>query len=60
VSRHYYGDRGRAERTPGSHDALIAASAIGVAAAAVGLIVSAGLLDGLIFAGHVPTLRHRP
>lgn len=55
----HYGDRGRAERTPGSHDALIAAWVIGVATAAVGLVMAAGLVDGVVFAGHAPSLRHQ-
>jgi len=57
---HHYGDRGRAERMPGSHDALIAACAVAAVAAAVGLVIGAGLLDGVIFAGHAPSLRHQP
>jgi hypothetical protein len=57
---HHYGHRDRAERTPGSHDAFIAGCAIAILGAGCGLVVVAGLLDGLIFAGRVPPLRHRP
>lgn len=56
---HRYGDRGRAERIPGSHDALVAAWVVGVASAAVGLVISAGVVDGVVFAGHAPSLRHQ-
>jgi type IV secretion system protein VirD4 len=55
----HYGDRGRADRSPGANDtALLLAGAAGLAGA-VGLVLAAGLLDGLLFAGHTPTLQHR-
>jgi type IV secretion system protein VirD4 len=57
---HHYGDRDRAERTPGSHDAFLAGCVIAVLGAGCGLVIGAGLLDGLVFAGRVPSLRRRP
>ena len=48
---HHYGHRDRAERTPGSHDAFMAACALAALAVGCGLVVGAGLLDGLVFAG---------
>ena len=56
---HHYGHRDRAERTPGSHDAFMAACALAALAVGCGLVVGAGLLDGLVFAGAAPSLRHR-
>ena len=56
---HHYGHRDRAERTPGSHDAFMAACALAALAVGCGLVVGAGLLDGLVFAGEAPSLRHR-
>ncbi len=56
---HHYGHRDRAERTPGSHDAFMAACALAALAVGCGLVVGAGLLDGLVFAGAPPSLRHR-
>ena len=38
----------------------MAACAFAALAAAIGLVVGAGLLDGLVFAGKAPSLRHRP
>jgi type IV secretion system protein VirD4 len=57
---HHYGDRDRAERTPGSHDAFLAGCVIAVLGAGCGLVIGAGLLDGLVFAGRAPSLRRRP
>ena len=54
-----YGDRGRAERTPGSHDFVIVAGLLVAAAVAAGTLVAAGLLDGLVLSGRAPSLAHR-
>ena len=54
-----YGDRGRAERTPGSHDFVIVAGLLVAAAVAAGTLVGAGLLDGLVLSGRAPSLAHR-
>ena len=54
-----YGDRGRAERTPGSHDFVIVAGLLVAAAVAAGTLVGAGLLDGLVLLGRAPSLAHR-
>lgn len=59
VRSHNYGDRGRAERTPGIQHAVTAVCAMAAAASVVGLVIITGLLDGLVFMGHVPSLRQK-
>ena len=59
MSYRNYGDRGRAERTPGSHDFVVMAGLLVAAAVAAGTLVGAGLLDGLVLSGRAPSLAHR-